>query len=61
MESIQSDLGIIRILDMNGQLIKTYNNIEQTNTLDVSAIDGGIYLLEYIGDGLRYYKKLMIK
>ena len=53
--------GIIRIIDMNGKLIKTFNGVQDTNNLNVSEINMGVYILEYLGDNMRYYKKLIIE
>ena len=61
MESIETTEGNIRILDFSGKLVRSYNNVQKQNSYNVSDINPGIYLLEYNGEGMRYYKKLVLE
>jgi len=50
---------IVKLFDMHGQLVVEAYNTPQS--IDVSALSDGIYLIRIDGEGLNYSKKLMIK
>nr|WP_321233626.1 ELWxxDGT repeat protein [uncultured Psychroserpens sp.] len=46
------------IFSLNGQLIKTFNNIEN-NTIDISELTTGLYLIEYQSNGKHHNGKII--
>ena len=50
-EQIGFQMGSIKVYDLSGKLALSANQLNDQNTLDVSSLDQGLYLLSSVGQG----------
>ncbi len=59
--TIETEIGsYVQMISANGQIIKQFEQVENTNNLDISDLANGIYTIRIISNNLSYIQKLII-